>query len=109
MSLAPRERQALSAIETGLRASDPIFAILIARLAGQLSRGQEPGRTFSLRRSARLRPSVKGSVLIVIATLLLAFCIAVTIVATHAGHAGSGHVRATVSATAPTHGMPFPG
>ncbi len=63
MSLAPRERQALSAIDTEPRTSDPIFAILLARLADQLSPGREPGRTFSLRRFARLPPTVKGSVL----------------------------------------------
>jgi Protein of unknown function (DUF3040) len=108
MSLAPRERQALAAIETGLRTADPGFAVTLARLADQLSRGRKPRVKSWLRSLARHRLPIWGVVLVGVATLVIAFGVAAAIVATSPGQGAPRQGHAVVGTTASTNrAMPF--
>jgi Protein of unknown function (DUF3040) len=99
MSLAPGEQQALTAIETGLRASDPRFAQLLERLANRLTRARKPGRASRWRSLPRHQRALQLTMAAIIATLLAAGAVAGAVIASHGGHAAARPGHAAVSGT----------
>lgn len=117
MSLAFGEQQALAAIETELRKSDPRFAAMLAYLAKQLPPGQgpgparhrswrPPGLTGWPRPLARSRSAASIVMLAIVVAVFIACCVVGAVVASQAGHGGLQRGQASTSQAAPRGQVP---
>jgi hypothetical protein len=93
MSLAPFEQQILTDIETRLRRSDLKLAARLALFRRHASRGQGPARELL---SPWRAPCRRQAVWIVLAAVLVAVLLILSIVL--AGHGGQSHAAAMASA-----------